>query len=128
MQSRWDSGIICGRDTMPDFTDTVTLWKDQLLQLSADFRLGEQGQLAFSPAHPKLLRLTYQGHTRHVEPYALRFKRRDDGIGQAYLYVWDRTGGRTKPGIKSLLNYRIDNLAITDEPFQPHFEIELTKA
>jgi hypothetical protein len=79
-------------------------------------------------AQRKLLRLTYAGRTRLVEPYALRFIRRRDGIGQEYLYVWDRTGGSSGPGIKSLLNYRIDDLAITDEPFEPRYEIELAKA
>ena len=139
MQGRWNDNIVCGHDTMPDFDDTLTRWKDELQQLFADFRLGEQGQLAFFPAHlrtpimeagaqQRLLRLTYQGQTRMVEPYALRFKRREDGIGQEYLYVWDRTGGRTRPGIKSLFNYRIDDLVITDELFEPRYEIELTKA
>jgi predicted nucleotidyltransferase component of viral defense system len=139
MQSRWEDSIVCDRESRQDFTDIVTHWKDALPQLFADFRLGEQGQLAFFPAHlrtpimdagarRKLLRLTYAGRTRRVEPYALRFKRRSDGIGQEYLYVWDRTGGNSRPGIKSLLNYRIDDLAITDEPFEPRYEIELTKA
>jgi predicted nucleotidyltransferase component of viral defense system len=139
MQVQWDDSIVCSRETRQDLTDTVTRWKDELRQLFADFRLGEQGQLAFFPAHlrtpimdagaqRKLLRLTYKGRTRLVEPYALRFKRRQDGIGQEYLYIWDRTGGHSRPGIKSLLNYRIDDLTITDEPFEPRYEIELAKA
>ena len=139
MQSRWENSIVCGRESRQDFTDTITRWKDELQQLFSDFRLGEQGQLAFFPAHlrtpilnagaqRKLLRLTYARRTRLVEPYALRFKRRSDGIGQEYLYVWDRTGGTSGPGIKSLFNYRIEDLTVTDEPFEPRFEIELTKA
>lgn len=51
----------------------------------------------------RLVRLTYDGVTRIVEPYALAYKRRKDGHAEEYLYVYDRTGGRSSPpGIKSL--------------------------
>jgi hypothetical protein len=42
--------------------------------------------------------------------------------------VWDRTGGRSGPGVKSLLNWKIQNLATTDIKFEPRFEIELAKS
>ncbi|MEU4615220.1 hypothetical protein [Streptomyces umbrinus] len=75
-----------------------------------------------------LLRLTYEGTLRMVEPYSLHFKRRKDGVAQEYLYVYDRTGGRSGPGIKGLLNYKINNVEVTEEKFDPRYEIELAKA
>ena len=76
----------------------------------------------------RLLRLTYDGVTRLVEPYQLAFKRRKDGIAQEYLYVWDRTGGRSGPGIKALLNGKVQSIEVTDEIFEPQFTMRITKA
>lgn len=41
-----------------------------------------------------LLRLTYEGVERLVEPYELAFKIRKDGIAREYLYIYDTTGVR----------------------------------
>lgn len=73
---------------------------------------------AFYPSHLRnpileagsglnLMRLTYDGVTRTVEPYSLSFRRRQDGKANEYLYVWDRTGGRSGPGIKALFHHKI---------------------
>jgi hypothetical protein len=75
-----------------------------------------------------LLRVTYEGFERLVEPYSLAFKWRTGGVGQEYLYVWDQTGGRSRPGIKSFFNWKITSLENTDITFEPRFEIELAKA
>jgi predicted nucleotidyltransferase component of viral defense system len=140
MRHLWDTTIACARDSLPEFTGTVARWKTELSLLFADFHMGEHGQGAFYPANlrtpimeagaeHRLMRLTYDGHQRLVEPYALRFKRRDDGVGQEYLYVWDRTGGRRSgPGIKSLFHHKITHLTVTDEHFEPRYEVELAKA
>lgn len=77
----------------------------------------------------KVLRLEYNGVPRLVEPYALTFKRRQDGVGREYLYVYDRTGGRASgPGIKSLLHDKISAIKVTDQTFEPRFSIELSKS
>jgi hypothetical protein len=75
-----------------------------------------------------LLRMTYDGVERLVEPYSLEFKWRKGGTGQEYLYVWDQTGGRSGPGTKSLFNWKITSLENTDIKFEPRIEIELAKA
>ena len=76
-----------------------------------------------------LLRVTYDGIPRLVEPYALTFKRRQsDGKGHEYLYVFDRTGGRRGPGIKAFFAHKIQRLEVSDTPFIPRFEIQLAKA
>jgi predicted nucleotidyltransferase component of viral defense system len=76
----------------------------------------------------KLLALTYDGRDRLVEPYALRYKRRQDGHASEYLYVWDRSEGGSGPGIKTFLQQKILNLTLTDQSFEPRFPIELSKA
>ncbi len=55
-----------------------------------------------------LLRMTYDGVQRLVEPYSLEFNWRKGGTGQEYLYVWDQTeDSSSAPGIKSLFNWKI---------------------
>lgn len=76
----------------------------------------------------RLLRLTYDGVTRAVEPYSLAFKRRGDGAANEYLYVYDRTGGASGPGIKALFHHKIRGLEILDEHFDPRYPVELSKA
>ncbi|HMB57200.1 MAG TPA: hypothetical protein VKM35_08310, partial [Arenimonas sp.] len=77
----------------------------------------------------KLVRLSYDGVERLVEPYALTYKRRQDNVAQEYFYCWDTTGGRSSgPGVKTLLNTKMAFAEITDVPFDPQFEIELSKA
>jgi hypothetical protein len=54
---------------------------------------------------------------------------RQDGIAQEYLYVYDTTGGRSSgPGLKSLVYSGFDTVENTDTPFQPRYEVELSKA
>ena len=76
----------------------------------------------------RLLRLTYHGATRVVEPYSLTFKRRQDGAANEYLYVYDRTGGHGGPGIKTLFHHDIRGLTLLDEHFTPRYPVELSKA
>jgi hypothetical protein len=116
MRGYW-STIICAAESRMDFTMAVDRFKGELRSLFSSFRYGDANQLAFFPAELRmpimqagrsqtLLRITYDGVPRLVEPYALSFKWRKDGAGQEYLYVWDRTGGRSGPGRKSLFTGR----------------------
>jgi len=72
-----------------------------------------------------LLRLTYDGLTRLVEPYSLAFKRRQDGVGREYLYVYDLTGGRSGPGVKSLIQSKIQRVEETDQEFEPRYRMDV---
>lgn len=77
----------------------------------------------------KVLRMTYDGLIRMVEPYSLAYKVRKDGVGREYFYGWDRTGGRSgQMTIKSYTQDKIQSLELTDETFEPRFPIELSKA
>jgi predicted nucleotidyltransferase component of viral defense system len=138
MRGYW-SKITCADGGLLDFSAAVSLFKSELSSLFSDFRYGNVSQLAFFPPELRtpimeagrsqtLLRVKYDGSERMVEPYSLTFKWRKGGRGQEYLYVWDRTGGRSGPGVKSLFNWKIQDLSTTDIKFDPRFEIELAKS
>ncbi len=77
----------------------------------------------------RLLRFVYDGLQRTVEPYALVFKRRRDGVAREYFYAWDLTGGRSgEVGIKSYVADKVQSVTIAKETFEPRLPIELTKS
>lgn len=77
----------------------------------------------------RLLRFMYDGLERVIEPYALVFKRRKDGVAREYLYGWDLRGGRSgEVGIKSYIADKVHSVSILDQTFEPRFPIELTKS
>ncbi len=77
----------------------------------------------------RLVEITYGGHTRVMEPYALSYKRRKDGVAREYFYGYDRTGGASGAvGIKSMTNDKMSSIRILDEEFQPRYPVELAKA
>lgn len=135
----WDK-VICPAATRITFAQAVDRLTCGLEELFAPFGYGDWFEQAFFPAElrnpileagsgKKLLELKYHGVTRLVEPYALMFKRRKDGAAREYFYAWDRTGGRTSPpGIKTFVATDVGRIAVTDELFEPRFEIELAKA
>ena len=133
------SKVVCPAASRMTFDHAVEALRDGLEALFAPLSHGQQLQAAFYPAtlrnpilqagsEQRLLRITYEGVTRETEPYALTFKRRSDGVAQEYLYVWDRTGGRSGPGIKALFHWKIQHLEITEQSFEPRFPVELSKA
>jgi predicted nucleotidyltransferase component of viral defense system len=135
----WDR-IVCPVATHFSFDHAVSVLQNGLESLFADFGYGTGRFGAFFPPELRnvimegaqshtLLRLTYQGRTRLVEPYSLVFKvrRASDGVAQEYFYGYDQTGGRSGPGIKAFLQGNVDHLESTAEPFVPRFPIELTK-
>ncbi len=76
----------------------------------------------------RLLEVTYKGYTRVVEPYALAYKRRQDGVASEYFCVHDRSGGASgQPGIETFTNENLTALRILDETFEPRHRIELAK-
>lgn len=76
----------------------------------------------------QILRLVYDGFERFVEPYALAFKRRNDGVAREYFYAWDLSGGRSgQTGIKSFIADKVQAVQLTERTFEPRFPIELAK-
>jgi predicted nucleotidyltransferase component of viral defense system len=73
-----------------------------------------------------MVRLTYDGYDRTVEPYKLEYYvRRKDGRGLEYFWGWDTTGGRSgKIGIKQFICEKIQSVDTTSHTFQPRYAVE----
>jgi len=76
-----------------------------------------------------VLRFTYDGVERLVEPYELTFKIRRDNVAREYFYGYDQTGGRSSPpGLKTFVSDKVQRIETTDIKFEPRATIELSKA
>jgi predicted nucleotidyltransferase component of viral defense system len=137
MRGFWEK-LVLPRITKFSFDDAVRRFTAGLTDLFAPFAVPEMRATGYFPAEFRadilragterhLLQLVYGGVSRLVEPYALVFKQRQDGLIKEYFYGWDRVGGLSGPGIKAFWPERIQSLALTDQEFEPKFPIELTK-
>ena len=143
----WNQYLVCPKLALFSFDDAEKWFRDIVNDIFAHTEprvayagLGRGSAPTFFPTNLRdtimeggrlrhLLRLVYDGYERTVEPYALTFKRRKDGIGREYFYVWDRSGGSSgQVGIKSFTVDKVQSVALTDEEFDPRFPIELSKA
>jgi predicted nucleotidyltransferase component of viral defense system len=138
MKSYW-SKLVCPKESLFTFDDAVGMFNTNLSELFDGFGAGRSSDLAFYPANlrnmimdagqnRKLLRLTYHGATRLVEPYSLKYKVTKDGTGREYFWAWDTTGGNSGVGIKQFLNHDVENMEVTDQAFEPRYSIEVSKA
>jgi predicted nucleotidyltransferase component of viral defense system len=136
----WGKYIVAPIQGALDFDASLGQFQTIINELFAAYPATERAAFAFFPsrlrtpimqagADRRLLQLTYDSVTRVVEPYSLAYKRRTDGHREEYLYVYDRTGGRSSgPGIKSMFNHKIQDLRVLEEQFEPRYPIELAKA
>ena len=139
LRGLWDKYLVCPKVSFIDFDVAVATFKDTIEALFGRFAAAIGRQFAFFPSHLRnpimeaagsltLLRVVYDGQPRLVEPYSLVFKRRQDGVAREYFYVYDRTGGRSGPGIKAFVQEKIASIQNTPEKFDPRFPVELSKA
>ena len=138
MKAYW-SKLVCPQATLFEFDTAVSMFNGSLASLFDGFG-GSSSELAFYPAdlrnkimtagqNKKLLRMTYDGYTRDVEPYSLKYKVTKDGTGREYFWGYDRTGGRSQTqSIKAFLNQSVQSMEVTNEDFEPRYEIEVSKA
>lgn len=136
----WTKYIVTRPSTAIKFDSAVEKLQAHLAEVFAQFHGGQDFGLSFFPARlrtpimeagagKKLLRLSYHGVARDVEPYSLLYRIRKDGVGREYFYGYDRTGGSSSgPGIKSFLAADVESLEVTDLEFEPRMEIEVSKA
>lgn len=139
-RSAWERYVVCPVASRFSFDTAMANFRAFVEELFVGTSARHGSSLAFFPAdlrnpimdaarERKLLRVTYDGTERLVEPYALTYKRRKDGVAQEYFYCWDTTGGQTSPpGVKTLLNGKMSCAEVTEKSFDPQFEIELSKA
>lgn len=86
-----------------------------------------RSQIFHAGAQQRLMRMRYQGSVRTIEPYALKFMRRQDGQAREYLWAFDRTGGRSGPGLKSFVASDLAAIEVLDAAFVPRYPVELAK-
>jgi predicted nucleotidyltransferase component of viral defense system len=134
------SKVVCPKPSLLSFDSAVSLLRDGLISLFAPFSWGAHLAGLYFPAEFRnpilqagsdltLLRATYDGIARDVEPYSLVFKQRQDGLAREYFYCFDRTGGHTSgPSIKSWTLDGLQRVENTDIPFDPRYAVELSKA
>jgi len=86
-----------------------------------------RSQIFHAGAQQRLMRMRYQGSSRIIEPYALKFMRRQDGLAREYLWAFDRTGGRSGPGLKSFVASDLAAIEVLEAEFAPRYPVELVK-
>jgi len=139
----WSEYLVCPKLSIFSFENAETWFKTVIGEI---FALVEprvayagvrgQGGLTYFPSQSRseimesarlnrLLRFMYDGLERVIEPYALVFKRRKDGVAREYLYGWDVRG---EVGIKSYIADKVHSVSILDQTFDPRFPIELAKS
>jgi predicted nucleotidyltransferase component of viral defense system len=138
-RAAWNKYIVAPKASLIEFETAVVQFTESIKEIFGRFET-RIGRVAYFPAELRnpileagsnlnLLAITYEGIRRETEPYSLVFKRRGDGFGQEYLYVYDRTGGRTRgPGIKAFVHDKINSIELLSERFEPRFPVELSKA
>jgi predicted nucleotidyltransferase component of viral defense system len=143
----WNEYLVCPKLSLFSFDDAEAWFKTVVAEIFlllepqvAYAGIGRAAPLSYFPSQSRadimesarlhrLLRFVYDGLERVVEPYALIFKRRRDGVGREYFYGWDRLGGRSgEVGIKSYIADKVHSVAILEETFEPRFPVELTKS
>lgn len=138
--SVWNKYIVCPAASRFDFDRITEGFNSAIEFIFGDSASSSWGPDPFYPAEyrnlildagarRRLMRITYDGTERVIEPYSLAYKRRQDGHASEYFYAYDLTGGtRSAPGIKSFLHPKVQALFTTEDSFEPRFEIELSKA
>ena len=135
----WNKFIIVPQQAKIVFDQAVD-WFKQNVTDSFPISSVDGKHLSYFPSHLRtpimeagrtktLLKLTYGGFERMVEPYSLKYKVPKDGVGREYFYAYDTTGGSSgNISIKSFLSDKIESIENTSEEFEPRYLIELSKA
>ncbi len=142
----WNEYLVCPKLSLVSFDDAESSFRrviEELFSLlesryaPAGFRsaglsyFGSQYRDVIMEAGrlQRILRVIYDGIERRVEPYALAFKRRRDGVAREYFFAYDLSGGHSgQIGIKSFIAEKTRSIQMTEESFNPRFPIELAKA
>lgn len=90
------------------------------------FSWGVRNALVAAGRSQTLVELIYDdGIRRLVEPYKIEYYvRKKDGMGLEYFWGYDRTGGKSGPGIKRFICDKILSVRPTNMAFVPQFQPE----
>ena len=135
----WGKSVICAKQALFGVEEAIATFTADLADLFQIYPQNSFSSFAYFGAKTRVpileagramtcLRITYGGYDRLVEPYSLRYMQRRDGVEREYLYVYDRVGGNSGPGIKALVADKLTAIQNTEEKFVPRFPVELSKA
>ncbi len=138
-RERWDKSLICAKQFVIGVEDAIGLFLSDLEKLFEIYPDNGYAQFAYFGPELRplimragrtqtLLKIRYKGSDRIVEPYSLKYLQRRDGSEREYLYVYNRIGGTSQPGIRSLVAENVESMENTEEKFEPRKLIELSKA
>lgn len=139
LRAKWTKTIVCGEGLLMDCEDAISKFVTQVNEIfEGAAEASYYDKLFFEPdarnailragKSMTLLRIVYNGADRLIEPYALKFQQRRDGVAKEYFYVYDRTGSSLNPGWKTFVAENVQSISNTEETFEPQYEIELSKA
>ncbi len=138
-KAKWSKTVMCTQDVFFEAEDAINRFTEQINEMFKDdtdnhwtdrhyFGAEHRSVILKGGKDMTLLRITYNGVTRLVEPYALKFQERTDGVAKEYLYVYDREGSKNNPDWKTFVAENISMIENTDIKFKPQYEIELCRA
>jgi len=148
IKDAWAKYLVLPKPTLLAFEEAERLFRDGLEALFVLLGINPQNAAAYAASASidyfpverrsvlmeagrlqRLIEVTYNGYRREMEPYALAYKRRKDGVAREYFYAYDRSGGESgELGIKLMTNDNMSSLRMLDEKFEPRYPIELAKA
>lgn len=138
-KANWKKNLICAQDIFFEVEDAILKFTEQVTEMFNDvtdnpwsdhfyFKSEYRNAILKAGKDTTLLNVTYNGVPRLVEPYALKFQERKDGVAKEYFYVYDRVGSKNNPDWKTFVAENISAIDNTEEKFKPQFPIELCRA
>lgn len=135
----WDKTVICAKQIFFRIEEAVSLFLSDLDGLFEIYPDNGYSQFAYFGPELRvpimkagrtqtLLKIRYKGYDRVVEPYSLKYLQSREGIEREYLYVYNRIGGESPPGIRCFVAERVESIENTEEKFEPRRPIELSKS
>lgn len=138
-RTAWVKTIICAKKYMIQIEDAINSFVADLEVLFTGLVDNGYAQFAYFPAEARAailragrtqtrLNVRYKGAERIVEPYALKYMQPRDREPKEYLYVYNCSGGDNQPGWRQFVAENLQSITNTEEPFEPRYPIELSKA
>ena len=135
----WDKGIVCVKQIIIDVEEAISTFVADLDELFSIYPDNGYARFVYFPAEMRvkvmkagrdktLLRVVYNNAERMIEPYSLKYLEKKSGEEKEYFYVFNKSGGNSVPGIRSLVSSGFQSLENTEENFIPQYQIELSKA
>lgn len=140
----WSNGIVRAKQLVLDVESAISFFLTDLESLFNVYPdTGYRSSIYFSPSlrtpimnagrSQTVIKIKYRNEKRileerTVEPYAIKYMKKEDGSEFEYLYAYKLKGGSSAPGIKIFRADRMELIENTEETFEPKHHIDLCKA